>query len=150
MRKIKDLVFGKPSNREGLWAMTNKQASGIGHMSNMVLEHVGGAARHCIVCTFFCVSSFLSQVFIGCGLVTAVSWRWRSLPVEIGRGTSAACTAMVHWERTADWFEDGTRAVQTRGASRRCLVSSACCGMDAGAATAAMRENDRDEDLGSF
>jgi hypothetical protein len=31
MRKINDLVSGKPSNREGLWAMTNKQASGIGH-----------------------------------------------------------------------------------------------------------------------
>ena len=75
MRNINDLVSGKPSNREGLWAMTNKQASGIGHMSNMVLEHVGGAARHCIVCTFFCVSSFLSQVFIRCGLVTAVFWR---------------------------------------------------------------------------
>jgi hypothetical protein len=27
-----------------------------------------------------------------------------------------ACTAMVHCERTADWFEDGTRALQTRGA----------------------------------
>jgi hypothetical protein len=24
MRKINDLVSGKPSNREGLWAMTNK------------------------------------------------------------------------------------------------------------------------------
>jgi hypothetical protein len=31
MRKINDLVSGEPSNREGLWAMTNKQASGIGH-----------------------------------------------------------------------------------------------------------------------
>jgi hypothetical protein len=31
MRKINDLVSGKPSNRAGLWAMTNKQASGIGH-----------------------------------------------------------------------------------------------------------------------
>jgi hypothetical protein len=31
MGKIKDLVSGKPSNREGLWVMTNKQASGIGH-----------------------------------------------------------------------------------------------------------------------
>jgi hypothetical protein len=31
MRKINDLVSGKPSNREGLWAMTNKQASGIEH-----------------------------------------------------------------------------------------------------------------------
>jgi hypothetical protein len=31
MRKINDLVSGKPSNWEGLWAMTNKQASGIGH-----------------------------------------------------------------------------------------------------------------------
>jgi hypothetical protein len=30
MRKINDLFSGKPSNREGLWAMTNKQASGIG------------------------------------------------------------------------------------------------------------------------
>jgi hypothetical protein len=92
--------------------------------------------------------------------------------VEIGRGASA------------DWFEDGTRAVQTRGARRgergeprilccvqtkrppsrdrcedgmtcgrisgHCLVSFACCGMDDGAATAAMREDDRDEDLGSF
>jgi hypothetical protein len=84
----------------------------------MVLEHIGGAARHCIVRTFFCVSSFLSQAFIRCGLVTAVSWRWRSLPVEIGRGASAACTTMVHCERTADGFEDGTRAVQTRGARR--------------------------------
>jgi hypothetical protein len=28
MRKNNDLVSGKPSNREGLWAMTNKQASG--------------------------------------------------------------------------------------------------------------------------
>jgi hypothetical protein len=34
--------------------------------------------------------------------------------------------------------------------SRRCLVSSAWCGMDAGTATAAIREDDRDEDLGSF
>jgi hypothetical protein len=25
---------------------------------------------------------------------------------------------MVHCERTADWFEDGTRAVPTRGARR--------------------------------
>jgi hypothetical protein len=31
MRKINDLVLGKPSNRAGLWAMTNKQASGSGH-----------------------------------------------------------------------------------------------------------------------
>jgi hypothetical protein len=31
MRKINDLVSGKPSNREGLWAMTNNQASEIGH-----------------------------------------------------------------------------------------------------------------------
>jgi hypothetical protein len=31
MRKINDLVSGEPSNRKGLWAMTNKQASGIGH-----------------------------------------------------------------------------------------------------------------------
>jgi hypothetical protein len=30
MRKINDL----PSNREGLWAMTNTQASGIGHNSS--------------------------------------------------------------------------------------------------------------------
>jgi hypothetical protein len=37
------------------------------------------------------------------------------VPVEIGRRASAACTKMVHCERTADWFEDGTRAVQTRG-----------------------------------
>jgi hypothetical protein len=34
--------------------------------------------------------------------------------------------------------------------SGRCLIYSACCGMDAGAATAAMREDDRDEDFGSF
>jgi hypothetical protein len=32
MRKINDLVSGKPSNRAGLWAMTNKQASRIGHI----------------------------------------------------------------------------------------------------------------------
>jgi hypothetical protein len=51
-------------------------------------------------------------------LVTAVSWRSRSLPVEIGRGASAACTTIVHYKRTADWFEDGTRSVQTRGARR--------------------------------
>jgi hypothetical protein len=38
---------------------------------NMSKEHVGGVACHCIVCTFFCVSSFLSQVVIRCGLVTA-------------------------------------------------------------------------------
>jgi hypothetical protein len=32
MSKINDLVSCKPTrNREGLWAMTNKQASGIGH-----------------------------------------------------------------------------------------------------------------------
>jgi hypothetical protein len=31
MRNINDLVSGKPSNREGLWAMTNKQASVVGH-----------------------------------------------------------------------------------------------------------------------
>jgi hypothetical protein len=31
MRKNNDLVSGKPSNREGLWAMTNTQVSGIGH-----------------------------------------------------------------------------------------------------------------------
>jgi hypothetical protein len=37
----------------------------------MSKEHVGGVACHCIICTFFCVSSFLSQVFIRCGLVTA-------------------------------------------------------------------------------
>jgi hypothetical protein len=36
--------------------------------------------------------------------------------VEIGLGSSAACTTIVHCERTADLFEDGTRAVQTRGA----------------------------------
>jgi hypothetical protein len=30
MRKINDLVSGKPSNRAGLWAMPNKQTSGIG------------------------------------------------------------------------------------------------------------------------
>jgi hypothetical protein len=42
---------------------------------NMVLKHVGGAARHCIVCTFFCVFSFLSQVLTRRGLVTAVSSR---------------------------------------------------------------------------
>jgi hypothetical protein len=33
MRKINDLVSGKPSNREGLWAMTNKQASEIHTLS---------------------------------------------------------------------------------------------------------------------
>jgi hypothetical protein len=31
---------------------------------------------------------------------------------------STACTTMVHCERTADWFQDGTLAVQTRGARR--------------------------------
>jgi hypothetical protein len=31
MVKINDLVSGKPSNRAGLWVMTSKQASGIGH-----------------------------------------------------------------------------------------------------------------------
>jgi hypothetical protein len=40
--------------------------------------------------------------------------------------------------------EDGMTCARTSG---RCHVSSACCGMDAGAATAAMREDDRDEDL---
>jgi hypothetical protein len=47
-----------------------------------------------------------------------VAWRLRSLPMEIGRGASAACTTIVHCERIADWLEDGTRAVQTLGARR--------------------------------
>jgi hypothetical protein len=38
--------------------------------------------------------------------------------VEIGLRVSAACTTMVHCERTAGWFEVGTRAVQTHGAKR--------------------------------
>jgi hypothetical protein len=99
------------------------------NVSNMVLKHVGGAARHCIVCTFFCVFSFLSQVLTRRGLVTAVSLRLRSLPVEIGREASAACTNMVHCKRTADSLEDSTRAVQTRGArcAERGVPRILCC-----------------------
>ena len=37
---------------------------------------------------------------------------------KLACGDRATCTTMVHCERTTDWFEDGARAVQTRGARR--------------------------------
>jgi hypothetical protein len=44
-----------------------------------------------------------------------------------------------------DRCEDGMTCARISG---HCLVSFACCGMDDGAVTTAMREDDRDEDLG--
>jgi hypothetical protein len=155
------------------------------NMSNMVLEHVGGAARHCIVCTFFCVSSscrrFLSGVvwslrFFGdeeACLWRSGEWHLRHAPrwcTERGLQTDlkmahVLCRHVVPGVGSVgspgfyavckpnapppsrDRCEDGMTCARI---SRRCLVSSACCGTDAGAATAAMREDDRDEDLGSF
>jgi hypothetical protein len=64
-------------------------------------------------------------------------------------GSPEWCALCVQTERppSRDRCKDGRTCARISG---RCLVSSACCGMDAGAATAAMREDDRDEDLGSF
>ena len=57
------------------------------------------------------------------------------------------CCVQTEHPPSRDRCEDGRTCARTSG---RCLVSSACCGTDAGAATAAMREDNRDEDLGSF
>jgi hypothetical protein len=61
------------------------------NMLNIFLEHVGGAARYCIVCTFFCVSSFLSQFLSG------VVWSLRFLgDDEIRRGDQARSIGGMH------------------------------------------------------
>jgi hypothetical protein len=48
MRKINDLVSGEPSNWAGLWAMTNKQASGVGwaHLKCIRLFPHSGSPKH--------------------------------------------------------------------------------------------------------
>jgi hypothetical protein len=57
------------------------------------------------------------------------------------------CCVQTERLPSRDRCEDGMTCARI---SERCLVSSSCCGMDAGVATAAMRAEDRDEDLGSF
>jgi hypothetical protein len=77
------------------------------NMSNMVLEHVGGAARHCIVYVHSFVfppscHRFLSGVVGHCGFLEMKKLAW---------GICGMHRDGALRDRTADWFEDGTRAV---------------------------------------
>ena len=65
MRKVNDLISGKPSNRAGFWAMTNKQASGIGHTSSASACFSIQAHQKCKVCwasTFYKQASGIAHL----------------------------------------------------------------------------------------
>jgi hypothetical protein len=84
------------------------------NMSNMVLEQFGGAAVTASYVHSFVFSPSCHTVWFGhCGFL-----EMKKLACgDWARGICGMPT-MVHCERTADWFEDGVRDVQTRGARR--------------------------------